>query len=76
MAKMSSSQYTFAREEQALKLMPKTSGMAACEGNPDFDVQLDKNRIARNTRNDLAKVCNRCDLKEQCGWRQTYSRPS
>ena len=73
--KMSSSQHTFAREERALKFMPKTPGTAACEGNTDFDVQLDKNCISRETRNELAKVCNGCGLREQCGWRQTYSRP-
>lgn len=69
---LSSSQLTFRREQSALDRLPTTSGKAACEGNADFDVLTEKERIPRNVRNALARVCNQCQLT--CGWRQTRTR--
>ena len=68
----SSSQLTYIREEQALERMPTTPGVAACEGNTDFDILSERERIPQEVRNQLARVCGRCSLT--CGWRQTRQR--
>ena len=70
---LSSSQYTFIREEIALKRMPTIPGKASCEKDKRFDVLTDRedSRINQATRNELAKICKTCPLLD-CGWRQTY----
>jgi hypothetical protein len=66
----SSSQLIFRREEQSVGKMPSTTGKAACEGNNEFDILFDRERVAQDIRNQLARVCATCELLD-CGWRQT-----
>lgn len=68
----SSSQLTYIREAEALNRMPTTPGKAACTGNTAFDILTEKERIPREVRNQLARVCRTCPLT--CGWRQVDHR--
>lgn len=67
---LSSSQRTFRRESDALAKIPTGSGAAACADDKRFDVLAEKDTIAREIRNQLARVCAGCALTD-CGWRQT-----